>query len=97
MKISTVSSQIVALPNDEPLAGFSENPNATNPIVTLCVGTDDGIEGLGVTYFGGQLTATLKRAVDELGALTIGEDPLRVEAITAKLAAGAGGAGPAGS
>ena len=96
MKISTVSSQIVALPNDEPLAGFSENPNATNPIVTLCVGTDDGIEGLGVTYFGGQLTATLKRAVDELGALTIGEDPLRVETITAKLAAAAGGAGPGG-
>ena len=96
MKISTVSSQIVALPNDEPLAGFSENPNATNPIVTLCVGTDDGIEGLGVTYFGGQLTATLKRAVDELGALTIGEDPLRVEAITAKLAAATGGAGPGG-
>src|SRR6516162_8989486 len=96
MKISTVSSQIVALPNDEPLAGFSENPNATNPIVTLCVGTDDGIEGLGVTYFGGRLTATLKRAVDELGALTIGEDPLRVEAVAAKLTAAAGGAGPGG-
>ena len=31
MKISAIGSQIVALPNDEPLAGFSENPNATNP------------------------------------------------------------------
>ena len=29
MKISTIRSQIVALPNDEPLAGFSENPDAT--------------------------------------------------------------------
>ena len=94
MKISTIRSQIVALPNDEPLAGFSENPNATNPIVTLKIATDDGIEGIGVTYFGGRLTATLKRAVDELGALTIGDDPLRVEAIAAKLAAAAGGAGP---
>ena len=49
MKISRIRSQIVALPNDEPLAGFSENPNATNPIVTLRVGTDEGIEGIGVT------------------------------------------------
>jgi len=96
MKISTIRSQIVALPNDEPLAGFSENPNATNPIVTLRVGTDEGIEGLGVTYFGGRLTNTLKRAVDELGALAIGEDPLRVEAVAGKLAAAAGGTGPGG-
>src|SRR6516164_569356 len=96
MKISSIETGIVALPNDEPLAGFSENPNATNPIVTLRVGTDDGVEGIGVTYFGGKLTATLKRAVDELGALAIGEDPLRVEAVAAKLAAAAGGTGPGG-
>ena len=96
MKISTIRSQIVALPNDEPLAGFSANPNAINPIVVLRVGTDDGVEGIGVTYFGGRLTATLKRAVDELGALALGEDPLRVEAVSAKLAAAAGGAGPGG-
>jgi L-alanine-DL-glutamate epimerase-like enolase superfamily enzyme len=96
MKISTIRTQIVALPNDEPLAGFSENPNATNPIVTLRVGTDEGVEGIGVTYFGGRLTGTLKRAVDELGALVIGEDPLRAEAIAAKLATAAGGAGPGG-
>ena len=95
MKISTIRTQIVALPNDEPLAGFSENPNATNPIVILRVGTDAGVEGIGVTYFGGRLTGTLKRAVDELGALAIGEDPLRVEAVAAKLAA-ADGAGPGG-
>jgi L-talarate/galactarate dehydratase len=96
MKITTIRTQIVALPNDEPLAGFSENPNATNPIVTLRVGTDEGIEGIGVTYFGGRLTNTLRHAVDELGALAIGEDPLRVEAVAAKLAAAAGGAGPGG-
>ena len=96
MKITAIRTQIVALPNDEPLAGFSENPNATNPIVTLRVGTDEGIEGIGVTYFGGRLTNTLRHAVDELGALAIGEDPLRVEAVAAKLAAAAGSAGPAG-
>jgi L-alanine-DL-glutamate epimerase-like enolase superfamily enzyme len=96
MKIASIETGVVALPNDEPLAGFSENPNAKNPMVTLRVGTDEGVEGIGVTYFGGALTRTLKRAVDDLGALVIGEDPLRPEAIAAKLRAAAGGSGPAG-
>jgi L-alanine-DL-glutamate epimerase-like enolase superfamily enzyme len=96
MKITSIRTQVVALPNDEPLAGFSENPNATNPIVTLRVDTDEGIEGIGVTYFGGRLTNILRHAVDELGALVIGEDPLRVETVAAKLAAATGGAGPGG-
>src|SRR5438045_5864171 len=96
MKIASLETGIVLLPNDEPLAGFSENPNAKNPIVWLKLRTDDGIEGLGVAYFGGALTRTLRHAVDELGALTIGDDPLRVEAIAAKLRAAAGSSGPAG-
>src|SRR5437667_1529254 len=96
MKLASLETGIVLLPNDEPLAGFSENPDAKNPIVTLRVRTSDGVEGLGVTYFGGALTRTLRRAVDELGALAIGEDPLRVEAIAAKLRAAAGGSGTAG-
>src|SRR5438552_1819748 len=96
MKLASLETGIVLLPNDEPLAGFSENPNAKNPIVWLKLRTDDGIEGLGVTYFGGALTRTLRHAVDELGALTIGDDPLRVEAVAAKLRAAAGASGPAG-
>jgi L-talarate/galactarate dehydratase len=96
MKIARAETGIVALPNDEPLAGFSENPDATNPIVHLKLLTDDGIEGLGVTYFGGALTRTLRRAVDELAALAIGEDPMRVERVAAKLRAAAASAGPAG-
>ena len=95
MKIASLETGIVLLPNDEPLAGFSENPNAKNPIVWLKLRTDDGIEGLGVTYFGGALTRTLRHAVDELGALVVGDDPLRVEAIARKLPA-AGSSGPAG-
>ena len=47
MKIASIQTGIVLLPNDEPLAGFSENPNAKNPIVTLRIRTDDGVEGLG--------------------------------------------------
>jgi L-talarate/galactarate dehydratase len=95
MKITAVKAQIVALPADEPLAGAAENPSGTRLIVPVEVETDDG-SGLGVTYFGGALTGSLKRAVEELGALIVGDDPVRVEAVTAKLRAAAGSAGPGG-
>src|SRR6185312_4953360 len=96
MQSASLETDIVLLPNDEPLAGFSENPNARNPIVTLRLRTDDGIEGLGVAYFGGASTNTLRRAIDERAALIVGDDPLRVEAVAAKLRAATGSAGPAG-
>src|SRR6201993_3283569 len=96
MKISGTRSQIVALPADEPLADAAENPNGTRPIVTLEVETDDGVVGLGGTYFGGALTGSLRSAIDELGQLIVGEDPLRVEAVAAKLRNAAGSAGPGG-
>jgi L-alanine-DL-glutamate epimerase-like enolase superfamily enzyme len=96
MKIAAVRTHIVRLPNDEPLAGFSENPNATNPVVAVRVRTDDGIEGIGVTYFGGALTKSLHHAVEALAELILGEDPLRVEAVAQKLAAAAGSSGPDG-
>ncbi|MBI4203974.1 MAG: mandelate racemase/muconate lactonizing enzyme family protein [Betaproteobacteria bacterium] len=96
MKISHIQSQVVRLPVDEPLAGGPTVPGASRDFVALRVGTDDGVEGLGVTFFGGALTGSLKAAVDGLGALTIGEDPLRVEAITEKLRAAAGSSGPGG-
>src|SRR5712671_3191194 len=96
MKIIGIRSGIVALPADEPLADAAENPNATRPIVTLQVETDEGVIGVGVTYFGGALTGALRCAVDELGGLIVGDDPLRVETIVAKIRAAAGSAGPGG-
>ena len=96
MKISHVRSQIVRMPVDEPLAGGPVVSGATRDFVTLRIGTDDGIEGLGITFFGGALTGALKTAVDALGALTIGDDPLRIEAIVDKLRAAAGTCGPGG-
>jgi len=96
MKVSHIHSQILVLPETDPLANSPENPNAARPIVILRIGTDDGIEGIAVTSYGGAMTRSLKAAVDDLGALAIGEDPLRLEAIIAKLRAAAGGSGPAG-
>src|SRR5579862_5191220 len=80
MKITGTRTQIVLLPADEPLAGAADNPTGKRPIVTLRVATDAGVEGIGVAYFGGHLTRTLAQAIDELGALCVGEDPVRVEA-----------------
>src|ERR1051325_4568371 len=97
MKITGTRTQIVELPADEPLAGAAENPNGKRPIVTVRVETDQGIEGLGVAYFGGALTRTLAHAIDELGALIAGDDPVLVEAVHQKLKNAAGGsAGPGG-
>src|SRR5262249_44971041 len=72
------------------------NPSGTRPIVTLQMETDAGITGVGVTYFGGTLTGTLRSAVDELGAVIVRDDPLRIEAVVAKLRTAAGSAGPGG-
>src|SRR6202045_4218726 len=96
MKLSGIPPQILVMPQEDPLANPPEDPNAARPMVIVRLDTDDGIEGLGVTFYGGAITPSLKRAVDDLGALTVGEDPLRIEAIIAKLRAAAGGPGPAG-
>src|SRR5437899_2007258 len=97
MKITGTRTELVELPADEPLAGAAENPNGKRPIVTVRVETDEGAEGVGVAYFGGALSRTLRHAIDELGALCVGEDPQRVEAVQAKLKNAAGGsAGPGG-
>jgi len=97
MKITHIQSQIVRLPSEEPLAGGPAFGGPFREFVTLQIETDSGFEGVGLTFFGAALTATLKHAVEQLGALTIGEDPLRVEAIGRKLReAAAGSAGPGG-
>jgi len=96
MKVTKVQTRIVRVPADEALAGGPTQPGATRDFVTLRVGTDAGIEGIGYTFFGAALTGALKAAVDALGELAIGEDPMRTEAVTAKLRTAAAGSGPGG-
>lgn len=96
MQIKRVRSQVVRLPADEPLAGGPPFYRPFHEFVTLQIETDAGIQGIGVTFFGGTLTAALKHAVDQLGELVIGEDPLRVEAVGRRLRDAAGGSGPGG-
>ena len=81
MQIERVRAHIVRLPADEPLADNRTAPGATRDIVVVKVATRDGIEGLGVTFFGAGMTGALKVAAEELGALAVGEDPHNVERI----------------
>ena len=96
MKINHLHTDILSIPEDEPLADAPERPNAMRPVVTLRMTTDDGVEGIGLTFYGGALTGALRAAVDALGAVAIGEDPLRPEAVARKLRAAAGGCEPGG-
>ena len=96
MKIAQIESRIVRLPADEPLAAGPVSKGATRNFVILKIRTDDGVEGVGFSYFGWAITGALRTAVEELGQLIVGDDPLQVETIADKLRAAAGGAGPGG-
>ena len=96
MKIQHVKTNLVRLPLDEPLVGAPPMPGMLRDFVTVQVMTDDGIEGIGFTGFGGRIVKVLKGAVEEFGELVKGEDPLRAEAVTAKMRAASAGNGPGG-
>ena len=100
MKITHANARIIRLPAEEPLAGGPVAKGATRDIVTLTLGTDAGIEGIGLTYYGGfyggPITGSLKSMVEQLAAMTIGLDPLRIEAVIGKLRTLNGNLGPGG-
>jgi L-alanine-DL-glutamate epimerase-like enolase superfamily enzyme len=96
MKIQHVKTNVVRLPHEEPLAGAPPAGSMMRDYVTVQIVTDDGIEGIGVTGFAGRLMRSLKAAVEVFGELAIGEDPLRGEAVMAKLRAAAAPCGPGG-
>jgi L-alanine-DL-glutamate epimerase-like enolase superfamily enzyme len=97
MKITSFEAATLNIPEDDPLANMPEEAGRTRPIVILRLRTDSGIEGIGLTFYGGKMTGSLRVAVEELAALTIGEDPMRIERIVAKLRNGTGDScGPGG-
>jgi L-alanine-DL-glutamate epimerase-like enolase superfamily enzyme len=97
MKISSYEATTLRIPEDDPLANMAEEAGRMRPVVILRLRTDSGVEGIGLTFYGGAMTGSLRVAVEELAALTVGEDPMRVEKIVAKLNAGTGDScGPGG-
>ncbi|HEY4373636.1 MAG TPA: mandelate racemase/muconate lactonizing enzyme family protein [Burkholderiales bacterium] len=100
MKITSINARLVRLPAIEPLANGPVPAGTMRDVVLLRVGTDHGPEGIGFTcfpgYYAGGMSAALKTAVEYLGSLVVGEDPVKTEAIHAKLAATVSYAGPGG-
>jgi len=97
MKITGFEATALNIPEDDPLANMPEEAGRKRPIVILRLRTDAGIEGIGLTLWGGGMSRSLHVAVEELAALTVGEDPLRIEQIHAKLRNGTGDScGPGG-
>jgi L-talarate/galactarate dehydratase len=96
MKIAHITTRVIRTPADNRLAPHVPAGNATREFVTIELQTDQGITGIGITLFGGPLILALKAAVDALAPLVIGENPIHVEAITAKLRRAASFAGPGG-
>ena len=96
MKITHVTTRVLRTPADNPLVVGLPAPTDTREFVILELGTDEGLVGLGLTFFGGALTPALKVAVDTLAHLIVGDDPTQVEAVTGKLRRAAGSSGPGG-
>src|SRR5215218_8055493 len=88
MKIASYEASILLVPEDDPLANMPEEAGRKRPIVTVRLRTDSGIEGIGVTLYGGRLTRSLHAMMEDLCAGIVGEDPMRNEALLAKLRAG---------
>jgi L-alanine-DL-glutamate epimerase-like enolase superfamily enzyme len=98
MKISQVHTQIVNVPEVQSLAGLPLQPPVARPFVTLRLETDEGIDGIAVsfTFYSKAMTNALKSAVHDLASLSIGENPLAPGPLLEKLRAAAGGSGPGG-
>ena len=75
MKITHVTTRALRTPADNPLVVGLPAPTDTREFVTLELGTDQGLVGLGLTFFGGALTPALKAAVDAKKAAAGGKKP----------------------
>jgi L-talarate/galactarate dehydratase len=96
VEITHVTTRVVSTPADSPLV-FDQPPATTTfDFVTRELGTDQGLVGVGVTFFGEAIVKALRVAVQELATLLIGDDPTQTEKIVAKLRRAANSAGPGG-
>jgi L-alanine-DL-glutamate epimerase-like enolase superfamily enzyme len=96
MKIQNVKINLVRLPLEEPLVGAPPMPGMLREFLTVQVQTGDGIEGIGITTFGGRIVRTLRTALEEFGDLIKGDDPLHTEQVTGKLRVASAPCGPGG-
>ena len=92
MKIAGFETGVVDIPRD------ALGPGGVSAVfVTLKLRTDDGVEGIGYAGFTSDfMVKALKATLDALAERTIGDDPMMIEAIGARLMAMGGGGSPSG-
>src|SRR3984885_10096276 len=88
-----VSAALARTPVVEPLVCAPYMPGMLREFFTVQIQTDEGIEGIGVTTFGGKLVRALRAAIEDFGEVIKGDDPLRAEQVTAKLRAASASCG----
>jgi len=96
LKITGATARLVRLPAENRLIVGLPARDETRDFVTLELQTDDGLTGVGLTFFGDVLSGALKEAVQALADCIIGDDPTQTEAIAAKLRNAGARAGPGG-
>ncbi len=100
MKITHVTTRVLDTLDDSPLIeGLPEPAEHVGPrqLLTLELGTDQGLVGLGVTFWHGALAPALKVALDVLAERTLGMDPRQLDAIAGRLRSATGRTSAAGS
>ena len=100
MKITQARTRIFRTPADYPLVDDIPLSDVTRDFITLELDTDEGIQGVGMTFVpgavGSTMTVALRGMVDALCELAQGEDPMRVEQVVGRIRQLAGGSGPEG-
>ena len=100
MKITKSQIQMQHAPADEALVDVQPKSGGMRAFITVKMMTDEGIEGIGLTFAPGlglsPLAPALKSTVDALCALIEGEDPMDIEAVMHGLRQKTGGSGPGG-
>ena len=85
MKIKSHKAIALNVPEEDPLANMPEEEGRTRPVVILRLRTDNGLEGIAVTFYAGKLNGALRQTLEEMCELVVGEDPFMIEHIVAKL------------
>src|SRR5207244_12308108 len=85
MKITHVTTRVLSTPADNPLVVGLHAPTDTREFVLLELGTDQGLTGIGLTFFGAALTPALKVEVDTLDRMLVGGAPRLVDGVATLL------------
>lgn len=100
MKITKSKVQMLQAPADEQLVDVQPQAGGMRAFVTLKMMTDEGIEGIGVTFAPGigvsPLASALGSIVEALCGLAEGQNPMDIEAVMQGLRQKTSGSGPGG-